>query len=78
MRNAVRLLLPVLLLCVAGQAAEPFLMGFELDDQFEDTHRDDDWRGGVVLLIGSDQEGSRFDAIWERAIRDSCYGLNQC
>lgn len=28
-----------------------------------------------VLLIGSDQKGSQFDAVWERAIRDSITGL---
>jgi hypothetical protein len=75
MRNAIFLLLWELAACVAAQAAEPTLIEFELQDQFENIYRDDDWRGDVVLLIGSDQEGSVFDAVWEKGIRDSIEGL---
>ncbi len=75
MRNVIYLLLWVLLVCVVGQTAGSVLIDFELNDQFEKIHRDDDWRGDVVLLIGSDQKGSQFDAVWERAIRDSITGL---
>jgi hypothetical protein len=60
---------------VVGQAADSTLIDFELNDQFENTSRDEDWRGDVVLLIGSDQKGSRFDAAWESAICRSISGL---
>ena len=60
---------------VAGQAADPALIDFEIKDQFEHKHRADDWRGDVLLLIGSDQIGSQFDALWAQAIRDSITGL---
>ena len=75
MRGSINRLLWVLLVCVVGQAAGSVLIEFELNDQFKNIHRDDDWRGDVVLLIGSDQKGSKFDAVWEKAIRDSMTGL---
>ncbi len=71
MKSAIYLLLSVLLVGLQGQAAETTLIDFELKDQFKHTYRDDDWRGKVLLLIGSDQNGSQFDAVWEQAIRDS-------
>lgn len=75
MRGSINLLLWALLVCVVGQAAGSVLIEFELNDQFKNIHRDDDWCGDVVLLIGSDQKGSKFDAVWEKAIRDSMTGL---
>ena len=75
MKNAVHLVLWLLILGVVGQAADSALIDFEMKDQFEHEHRTADWHGDVLLLIGSDQNGSQFDAVWEQAIRDSVPGL---
>jgi len=69
--NAVYLVLWLLGVGSGGQAADLVLIDFEIEDQFEHKHRDVDWRGDVLLLIGSDQDGSQFDDIWTKAIRDS-------
>lgn len=75
MKNAVYLLMSVLSVGAAAQAADSALIDFELTDQFEQIHRDDDWRGDALLLIGSDRNGSQFSAAWERAVRENATGL---
>jgi hypothetical protein len=74
MKSAIYLVLSILLVGLPGQAAETALIDFELEDQFKRSYRDDEWRGNVLLLIGSDENGSQFDAAWEQAIRDSVTG----
>ena len=69
--NAVCLLLWLLGVGSEGQAVDLFLIDFEIEDQFGHKHRDDDWRGEVLLLIGSDKDGSQFDDTWTRAIQNS-------
>jgi hypothetical protein len=74
-KNAVYLVLSVLAVGAAAQTADPVLIDFELTDQFEQIHRDDDWRGDVLLLIGSDRNGSQFSAVWEQAVRENTTGF---
>lgn len=74
MKSAIYPVLLILLAGLPGQAAETALIDFELQDQFKRSHRGDDWHGKMLLLIGSDQKGSQFDAVWEQAIRDSVTG----
>jgi len=65
MKSAIYLVLLVLLVGLPGHATETALIDFELKDQFKRSHRDDDWRGNVLLLIGSDEKGSQFDLDWK-------------
>jgi len=75
MKNAICLLLWTLMPGFAVEAADPALIDFEIEDQFERKHSDDDWRGDILLLIGSDQHGSQFDSVWTQAVHDSITGL---
>lgn len=66
--GAVATLLPV---PVASAPAEnaPTLLDFELEDQFGEVYRRDDYAGRVICLIGSGSEGSRFNGSWSEAIQ---------
>jgi hypothetical protein len=44
------------------------LLEFELEDQFKKTHRGKDFRGSIVLLVGSDKKGVQFNQAWVEAI----------
>ncbi len=44
------------------------LLEFELEDQFRKTHRGSDFRGSIVLLVGSDKKGVQFNQAWVEAI----------
>lgn len=54
----------------ATAAAQPptHLIDFSLRDQFDDLHTQADAAGKVVLLIGSDSDGSEFNELWGKAI----------
>ena len=63
------ILAPLLLLgAVAAAAQTETLIEFELRDQFERVHRDSDFAGRVLYVIGSDKDGSRFNGPWAKAI----------
>ena len=47
---------------------------FELKDQFDRICRAEDYRGQVVILVGSDKDGSEFNAPWIGAIYGSIRG----
>jgi predicted transcriptional regulator len=47
------------------------LIDFKIKDQFDTVHRSGDVAGFVVLLIGSDKDGSEFNALWGEAISDA-------
>ena len=42
------------------------LIDFEIEDQFKNVHRRSDVLGSIVLLIGSDEDGSNFNVAWAR------------
>jgi hypothetical protein len=52
----------------------PRLIDFEMQDQFRQIHRDDDHAGRILVIIGSDQDGSRFNSGWGGAIDGSLEG----
>ena len=58
---------------VAAAAAAPAeeLISFEIQDQFKRKHRDTDFRGRVLVLVGSGRKGSQFNDAWESAIHDA-------
>jgi hypothetical protein len=47
------------------------LISFKIEDQFETVHTDKDYPASIVIIIGSDKEGSKYNGIWSKAIRDS-------
>jgi len=47
------------------------LIPFELEDQFEQVHRDSDYAGRILIVIGSDQGGSEFNAVWGSALTEA-------
>jgi hypothetical protein len=53
---------------VVAEAAPP--LEFELEDQFRNLHRSSDYRGDVVLLIGSGRKGAEFNGLWGKAIHE--------
>jgi hypothetical protein len=55
------------------------LIPFTLKDQFERVYNREDFLGKILLVVGSDKEGSSFNRLWGKAIHDSLkkYQLNQ-
>lgn len=52
-----------------GLAAEATLIRFEIADQFDRPHSDADFRGRLLVLVGSDRKGSRYQGAWVRELR---------
>lgn len=52
----------------SGQDRPP--LEFELEDQFLKIHRGTDFRGSIVLLVGSDKKGVEFNQTWIAAIHE--------
>lgn len=47
------------------------LIPFEIEDQFEVVHRDTDYAGRILIVIGSDRGGSEFNAGWGVALTEA-------
>ena len=47
------------------------MIDFEVKDQFGRVHSHQDYINGVVVVIGSDKDGSQFNGLWGAAIHDS-------
>lgn len=60
-----------LVLISPTQAEQMHLLDFEIRDQFNNVHRRSDVQGVIVLLIGSDRDGSQFNEAWGEAIHNS-------
>ncbi len=61
----VTVLLLVFAVAVAGLASEePPPLDFSLEDQFGNTHRDEDCGGAVTILLGGDRKGSAYIDEW--------------
>ncbi len=67
LQSAITLLLTPL----AASAQNTTLIPFEVSDQHDRVHRHTDYAGRIVVLIGSDREGSRFNDDWDTAIREA-------
>ena len=52
-------------------AQSPTLIQFEMTDQFDEVHRNVDYEGRVLYVIGSDAKGSEFSGSWGKAIYDA-------
>ena len=60
-----------LLLPGASRPGGGELIEFEIQDQFDRIHTDADLRGQVVLIFGTDKNGSRVGGAWAEALRES-------
>ncbi|MCI0618780.1 hypothetical protein L0244_37880 [bacterium] len=67
----------VVILCFAAFAPvrlfaqDSTLIAFKIEDQFDQAHSDQDYRESIVIIIGSDKNGSKYNGVWSKAIRDS-------
>ena len=52
-------------------AQDATLIDFSIEDQLGATHSHRDYQGQVLVVLGSDQEGSQFNPLWVMAINDS-------
>lgn len=74
-----RMILVVYLIMAIGSTGKPTTVwaqdstffDFRLEDQFKREYTDDQFRGRVVVVIGSDKEGSQYNELWTKAILDS-------
>ena len=58
----------------AAPAPERVLIPFALKDQFDATHSAADLAGRIVVMVGSDREGSPYNRVWSRTLVDSLKG----
>ena len=53
------------------------LISFHMEDQFRNEHTEKDFLGEIIILIGSDGGGSKYNGKWgnaiEKAIKESDY-----
>lgn len=49
-------------------AQEPALIEFDLKDQFDREYSHESWQGKILIVIGSDREGSQYNERWGEAI----------
>ena len=52
-------------------ALESSLISFKVKDQFDRVYTDWQFRGSILIIIGSDKDGSKYNEIWTQAIYDS-------
>ena len=60
-----------LLLPGASRSGSGELIEFRIQDQFDRIHTDAELRGRIVLIFGTDKNGSRFGGAWAEALRKS-------
>lgn len=61
----------MLSLTLFSRAQQARLIEFEMKDQFDSLHSHEPLLNRVVILIGSDKEGSVFNNQWGKALHDS-------
>ncbi|MEZ4747113.1 MAG: hypothetical protein R3C41_13655 [Calditrichia bacterium] len=47
------------------------LIEFEMKDQFNREYTHESWGDSIIVVFGSDRDGSEFNRIWGEAIQDS-------
>ncbi len=71
----------ILMLCLFGATLLPLnclsqqtkLISFELKDQFKREYTENSWTDSILLFLGSDKTGSKYNPIWAKAIYDSIH-----
>ena len=54
-----------------GFAQESKLISFEIKDQFDRIYTEESFKDSIIILIGSDKDGSEYNGLWAQAIVDS-------
>ena len=73
-RRSVPWMLLALLAATPARSQETTLVPFSLKDQFDQVHTRDDYRGRIVMMIGSDRKGSKYSRVWRKALADALRG----
>lgn len=55
---------------------ESAMISFKLKDQFNNSYTEKDFMNHVVIIVGSDKEGSQYNERWSLAIYDSLIKKN--
>jgi hypothetical protein len=63
----------IFVLALAGVifAQDSTLIEFNMEDQYKIKYSHNQFLGKVLIVVGSDREGSQFNEAWSRAILDS-------
>lgn len=74
--TAARWLLALTLAAAAAATAAqpPSLIEYEIEDQFERQHRDEELRGRVAVVIAAGRKGREFTSPWGDAVRSRLAG----
>jgi hypothetical protein len=64
-------LIALLLSAGVSLAQDSTLIRFELKDQFNNVHTENDFQKKFIILVGSDHDGSKYNSVWGKAIHDS-------
>jgi nicotinamide mononucleotide adenylyltransferase len=70
------IILFVLCDCLESQIRETELIAFQLEDQFGNNYTELDFLDEVVIIVGSDKEGSQYNEQWSAALYDSLKSIN--
>ncbi|KAA3618307.1 MAG: hypothetical protein D8M58_20605 [Calditrichaeota bacterium] len=71
MKLLILLLAPLfVVLPIYGYQSEN-LIDFKIKDQFDKVHEKSDFSDKIVVIVGSDREGSKYNDLWVKAILDS-------
>jgi hypothetical protein len=62
------LLAGMLLHCRSSPERLSHLLTFEMEDQFQKVHSDEDFKGRVLVIVGSDKDGAAWAKEWGKAL----------
>ncbi|MCK4826054.1 hypothetical protein KA005_60460 [bacterium] len=61
----------ILLMPIVGFSQEIKLISFEIEDQFDRVYTENSWQDSILIIVGSDKDGSQYNPIWGKAIYDT-------
>lgn len=63
--------------CLGSQTPETRLISFELEDQFGNNYSEVNFQDKIVIIVGSDKNGSKYNEQWSFALYDSLKSMNR-
>ena len=61
----------ILLTPIVGFSQETKLIPFEIEDQFDRVYTEKSWKDSILIIVGSDKDGSQYNPVWAKAIYDT-------
>ena len=61
----------IILTQTMGFSQETKLISFEIEDQFDRVYTENSWKDSILIILGSDKDGSKYNPIWAKAIYDT-------